>query len=407
MNRSGATIDFQLICTWLGLPAGSWPPDYYAMLGLPPCEPDVERIEQRIHERLIRLRSYQLSHPALATEAMTRLAKAFDCLTDPERKRAYDMAHWPDRVPPLQSRTPTVIANDTVETTPAPETPPAPPAGAPGWWSEPPPVRASQGTPVEPPPVRATPAPVEPPPVRGTPAEPPPVRVTPPLGILVATPVAPPPPVAPVAGPPSPTAGVGSAPVAVVDAPRALPAPLSESQKTRRLYLTSIALHDLGTRRDLYERLLWFRRTLRAWDRAGKYLNKPKRRLTRSAEDAELARLLEALDEVVQEGPLPLGQPGQPGYWILTLAGEDPVVDRFKALDEGQRDVVANDWSAGRTLLREYRELLKRHVKDHRRLSRWQRLRRNLDALVHAHWVGLLLAIGLLGVLAAVVVCLR
>src|SRR5438552_662358 len=95
MSRNTLSVDVQQICTWLALPPGCWPPDHYALLGLPPCEPDVERIEQKIHERLMRLRCYQLSNPALATEAMTCLAKAFDCLTNEQCKKAYDAAHFP------------------------------------------------------------------------------------------------------------------------------------------------------------------------------------------------------------------------------------------------------------------------------------------------------------------------
>src|SRR5947207_1177923 len=81
MSRETATSDFLVIAGWLGLPAEAWPPDHYALLGLPPGESDVSRIEHSVHERLMRVRSYQLSNPVQATEAMTRLAKAFDCLT--------------------------------------------------------------------------------------------------------------------------------------------------------------------------------------------------------------------------------------------------------------------------------------------------------------------------------------
>src|SRR5437016_14590192 len=80
------------IYTWLGLPAGAWPPDHYTLLGLSPGERDVARIEQHVHDRLAKLRCYQLSHPDQATEAMNRLAQAFLCLTDPAAKKAYDQA---------------------------------------------------------------------------------------------------------------------------------------------------------------------------------------------------------------------------------------------------------------------------------------------------------------------------
>ncbi len=71
-----------LICEWLGLPAGTWPPDHYRLLGLEPGESDAERIEQRVHERLEAVRHYQMAHPEQATEAMNRLAQAYVCLTD-------------------------------------------------------------------------------------------------------------------------------------------------------------------------------------------------------------------------------------------------------------------------------------------------------------------------------------
>src|SRR5262245_38468723 len=80
----------ELICTWLGLPPGTWPPDHYTLLGLPPGEADLDRIEQHVHERLERVRRYQLAHPELVGEAMNRLAQAFVCLNDPSAKALYD-----------------------------------------------------------------------------------------------------------------------------------------------------------------------------------------------------------------------------------------------------------------------------------------------------------------------------
>src|SRR5205085_4302355 len=109
---------------------------------------------------------YQLSHPVQATEAMTRLAKAFDCLTTPASKKAYDEAHFPHLKPrpPVvaTSRVPTAIASDTTETTPVPPSVPAPAPAVTGpvWGQGAPPL--GQG-PAAPPPVRpsaeAAPAP--------------------------------------------------------------------------------------------------------------------------------------------------------------------------------------------------------------------------------------------------------
>jgi hypothetical protein len=83
-------MSLEWICSCLQLPAGSWPPDHYTLLGLKLGEADSRRIEQRVQERMEKLRPYQLTHTEQATEAMNRLAQAFVCLTDPAAKRAYD-----------------------------------------------------------------------------------------------------------------------------------------------------------------------------------------------------------------------------------------------------------------------------------------------------------------------------
>jgi hypothetical protein len=78
------------ICQILGLSAEAWPPDHYTLLGLKRGESDRQLIEQRVHERMRQLRTYQLSYPDQATEAMNRLAQAYGCLTDPPARQAYD-----------------------------------------------------------------------------------------------------------------------------------------------------------------------------------------------------------------------------------------------------------------------------------------------------------------------------
>src|SRR5262249_39855260 len=73
-------MDAKILCRWLGI--ADWPPDHHALLGLKPGEEDSARVEQRVHERMAKLRCYQLSHPEEATEGMNRLAQAFICLTE-------------------------------------------------------------------------------------------------------------------------------------------------------------------------------------------------------------------------------------------------------------------------------------------------------------------------------------
>ena len=85
-------MSHDLICSWLGLPAGVWPPDHYKLLDLNPGEPDQNLIEERVHQRLDTVRRYQMTHAEEATEAMTRIAQAFVCLSEPASKRVYDVA---------------------------------------------------------------------------------------------------------------------------------------------------------------------------------------------------------------------------------------------------------------------------------------------------------------------------
>src|SRR6478752_9972264 len=75
---------------WLRIPDGPWPPNYYALVGLPVGTGSSEEIEARVLERLELLRRYQLPHPDEATEGMNLLARALDTLTDPQARTAYD-----------------------------------------------------------------------------------------------------------------------------------------------------------------------------------------------------------------------------------------------------------------------------------------------------------------------------
>jgi hypothetical protein len=73
-------MNSKILCHWLGIV--DWPPDHHTLLDLEPGERDVARVEQRVQERMAKLRTYQLSHPEEATEGMNRLAQAFICLTE-------------------------------------------------------------------------------------------------------------------------------------------------------------------------------------------------------------------------------------------------------------------------------------------------------------------------------------
>jgi hypothetical protein len=410
MSRASATMDFQLIASWLGLPAGPWPPDHYTLLGLQPGETDTCRIEQAVHERLMRVRSYQLTHPVVATEAMMRLAKAFDCLTNPMAKKAYDKAHFPNLVAPAlpPSRIPTALASDTTETKPVSPVPPTP-----KWWNEPP---LDWKPAVAPPPVRnpGDSGPVVPPPVRLPQPGPQPKEdaAVPPIRAPRATPedsaqatavaeMSLPTP-APV-GVDIPTPRPSALPPSSADSHPALPTlatgrlavdPLLESIRN-----STGVRRGIEYRRGLYRRVRWLRRLVRAWERMGKYVHRPKRRLSKLAEETDLTRLLLSLEDLLQEAPAVLGEPGQPGYRVLALATQEPVIERFKALSDHDRALLARDWVAGRELLAAYRRFLREQVVAQRHLTGLQHLRCRIDALLTEHLVLVLGSLGLAAVL--------
>ena len=79
---SGVGMNKDLLCTWLELAKADWPPDAWALLGLPKGEHDLPAIgSQQVQARMAK-RCYQISFPEEATEGMNRLAEAFVTLTD-------------------------------------------------------------------------------------------------------------------------------------------------------------------------------------------------------------------------------------------------------------------------------------------------------------------------------------
>jgi hypothetical protein len=351
-------MDHELICTWLGLSGACWPPDHYTLLGLPPGETDCARIEQHVHERLARLRCYQISHPGPATEAMNRLAQAFICLTDPEAKRAYDATAFPHLVaaPPsageLSQPEPPAQAVATVS---APE--PAPPL----------PVTPNIDTEV----LNANQTQLD-----WKNATPPPVRSL----ILPAA------------------AGAPVAPAVAANGPPSGPVPVLTARPADPVFETARsaeARRGLRSRRAFFDRVVTTRRLLRVWDRAGKYLGKPRRKLARSAEETDLTRLLGRIDELLQNFPALLGHPGQPGYRVLCLAHDDKPAAMFMNLDAGERDALARDWVAGQALLQAHRQFLRQELRRLRRRGPIERLAHHIRTAVDDHpvWVSLVLLV--------------
>lgn len=332
-------MNHDILCTWLGLPKSCWPPDPYALLGVPQGEKDVARIEQQVHERLSRLRGYQLSHPEEATEAMNRLAQAFiqvtDCLSRP-RKAPVTIAtcslprNGTPQGPifkPKPSKEDTAVGQKTVV----------------DWRETPPPVR---GAAVPPPPIVEEPEPPSDIPLEPAPVVMPEASQTPSLETIAFL------------GQRSPDARAG-----------------------------------LATWKDLQARITQTRQVSLAWKHAGKYLRNPKRMLTKASEETDLAHRMDYLFELMEEYPAFMGHPGKPGYRVVAMARLEMTTLMFKALDEQQREALAKDWDAGEKCLREHRRYLLKRVKGLKR-------RNPIERFVYDHFWWLLG--GLAGVIIVV-----
>ncbi len=338
----------KILCTCLGLPDQTWPPDHYALLGLAAGEEDLARIEQQVQDRMAKLRCYQLSHPEEATEGMNRLAQAFICLTENQLKRVYDQTMTVPAPPP--------------EEKPAGQNGAAPSVAAPSVAAP-----SAQGTPV-------------------------PGMAAPGIGALQETKAldqtvsdwqsAPP----PVRG-----AKEKSGPNLTAPAPEKL---VSVSKPVDIIYElahhSAEARRGLGNLRALIDRILLTRHLLLVWNQAGKYLSNPQKKLTRQAEEVDLTRRLNNIFELMADFPKIVGHPGQPGYRVVAMARLEMTAQMFKMLDLSQREDLARDWEAGHKVLLSHRQFLRDHFKALRR-RRWPSL--VLEAVRgalndHPIWVG-------------------
>jgi hypothetical protein len=356
------------LCGWLGLSPEHWPPDHYTLLGLQPGESDLTRIEQAVHERMARLRCYQCSNPELVTEGMNRLAQAFLCLTDPRAKAAYDTgvlslvgAASPTPLVATKKDTglrkrPVAAVADTQPMIPPPVRTAVLPAALMDTAISGPKTQVEWKANVPPPPVRAAAAP--------------PVGETTVVPVSEAIPPLPP----AVESEPSTSVTRVQQP-AVADPPSSVSSsgPLAKYKGFSPSLLRLLSCrHGLGTKRALYRRIRKTRRLLHAWERAGKFLRKPKRQLKNETEAKELGKALAAIGEHLKGLPRFLGRPGQPGYRIAARARLAYSVDWLNSLDDEQRELLAQDWAAGQTLLSSHRQFLRKEARSIRNLSGWR-----------------------------------
>ena len=365
-------MDQQLVSAWLQLPLVDWPPDHYTLLGLKSGEADVARIEQQVYQRMEIVRRYQLTHPELATEVMNRLAQALVCLTDPAAKSAYDALLFPGdghedngrrgrealdskEVDPLGQLLGRRGANGAQAAPAGPggqrekdwrtsrpaayeDWQTAPPAAHQAWQTAPPPAYPNWETTA--PPVRH--------PDQGGTSD---------------------------SGEPSPSSqeapdtdgSLASAALQEQTEPGAagapaqeLPAPPSTAQ------LSAVPSGRLRNRRALFARIARLRQLLWAWQRAGEFLKQePTRVINRPADAMDLMAAMHAIRELLRQPPSLLGNAGEAGYHVQTLARQEDIVPRLKKMSPPQRESLARDWQAGYEFLLENRRLLRQELREH------------------------------------------
>jgi hypothetical protein len=346
----------QLVCSWLGLTTDAWPVDHYTLLGLKQGEADVALIEDRVHERLMKLRPYQLNHPEQVTEAMNRLARAFTCLTDPQAKMAYDAS----------------LLGGPVDQPPSVEEPPSDSVDPLAWmfgpWSK---LGRSESA------KEARMGRVE-----DWTKAPPPARLPLPSDLQAQSPE-----VVNGASAPSasgtPTAG-GQSPAPAPDPMAAWVAAAKESPSARR---------GLATRRALYNRIVATRQLLATWQKAGKYLNQPDWRMTRAGEARELLRLLQAIRRLLPEFPPILGEPGQPGFWVTSLARQPMVIPIFRSMVQSQRETLARDWRDSRSLIHAHHDFLRQELHAWRKKTWYKQLGKSVAYFFREHPIAWLVVI--------------
>jgi hypothetical protein len=344
----------EILCTWLGLSKAAWPPDPWTLLALAPGEHDLPTIEQRVQDRIAKLRHYQLSYPEEATEGMNRLAEAFVTLAEA-------CAKGPSSGPsPVAMRPAASVAAGAASLAKKAETQDGATLSKEetsvstntklDWRKDPPPVRQSA--------------------VGGAASAPELIR----------------------AGSVSDgTKGVSDGANEVL-----LSKPFVAPSKPIRRELDPTLVRQLaeeseeanssiGTIDAVILRVEMTRRLLHAWERAGKLLRagsvsdaiKQVSKKNSTKENEQFAKRLEAIADAMRGYPAFLGHPGKPGYRVVVLARLKIPLANVRAMAPEQRDELLFDHQAGYQVMLAHRKYL-------RRLFKSMRHRTTIGLILHA-----------------------
>jgi hypothetical protein len=112
-------------------------------------------------------------------------------------------------------------------------------------------------------------------------------------------------------------------------------------------------------------------------------------------------RQLDQVRSLLAGFPPLLGEAGQPGYLILTLA-ELADAQTIQSLSPHQREALSRDWKAANKVLSAHRDFLRQEIHAQRRRSLGQRIRRRIRAAITDEPAAVLLLLALLAVNIAV-----
>lgn len=335
--RFSMQMNQTLLCSWLGLADKHWPPDHYALLGLKLGDCDLGVIEQRVQERMARLRDYQLAHPEEATEGMNRVAQAFIFLMEQASKNGQSSVILAPLSKPV-AKDDTAVGHKTVV----------------DWHGAPPPVRQKIPIPVEAIPTVQAEAPAAP------------TENAASVAAVAVKPVTP-----------------------ALTAPPA-PAPFDYLEALARE--SSHATRGIGTLPLLIERIEQTRGLLVAWERLGKYVKLPSRKLANVSEEKDLRLKWNALVQHLEGYPRFVAQPGRPGYRVAAFARLEMTALMFKSMKPDQRADLARDWETGRKALLLHRSFLRQQFKALRHTTYLNRFLSGVRGLVNDHPVWMSLA---------------